>query len=219
MVLTTANRYGCKVLIASTSEVYGKRVKFLSPRWMIGSMGPTMNSRWAYATSKAIDEFLGLAYNRQFGLPVVVMRLFNMVGPRQTGRYGMVLSRFVRQALRNEPIQVYGDGQQLCCFADVLDVVDAVVKLAEHPEAVGNVFNIGATEEITINDLAQQILELTGSPSEIVLVPYEELMRLDLRICSARCSLDKIHRLIGYIPHYSLNETLQRVIAYERTQM
>ena len=219
-VLTTANRYGCKVLIASTSEVYGKGVKVPFSEVDDSLMGPTMNSRWAYATSKAIDEFLGLAYNRQFGLPVVVMRFFNTVGPRQTGRYGMVVPRFVRQALRNEPIQVYGDGQQSRCFADVLDVVDAVVKLAEHPEAVGNVFNIGATEEITINDLAQQILELTGSPSEIVLVPYEEAYAPGFEDMRRRVpSLDKIHRLISYVPHYSLKETLQRVIAYERTQM
>jgi UDP-glucose 4-epimerase len=121
-------------------------------------IGPTTHRRWAYATSQAVDEFLGLAYQRQFGLPVVVMRFFNTIGPRQTGQYGMVVPRFVRQALGDEPIQVYGDGEQTRCFADVADVVTAVAQLADHPQAAGQVFNIGSTEEITINALAQRII-------------------------------------------------------------
>jgi UDP-glucose 4-epimerase len=200
--------------------VYGKGVKVPFCETDDSLMGATMNSRWAYATSKAIDEFLGLAYYRQFGLPVVVMRFFNTVGPRQTGRYGMVVPRFVRQALRGEPIQVYGDGQQSRCFADVLDVVEAVVKLAEHPEAIGNVFNIGATEEISIGDLAKKVIEQTGSQSEIVRVPYEEAYAPGFEDMRRRVpSIEKIQKLIGYKPRYSLKETLQRVIEYERTQM
>ena len=154
-VLNTANRYGCKVLIASTSEVYGKGVRVPFRENDDSLMGSTGQSRWAYATSKAVDEFMGLAYNRQFGLPVVIMRFFNTVGPRQTGHYGMVVPRFVRQALRGEPITVYGDGNQSRCFADVSDVVGAVVKLAGHPDAVGQVYNIGSTEEVTITELAE----------------------------------------------------------------
>ena len=183
-------------------------------------MGPTVNSRWAYATSKAVDEFLGLAYHRQFGLPVVIMRFFNTVGPRQTGRYGMVVPRFVRHALRGEPLQVYGDGEQSRCFADVQDVVEAVAKLAELPQAVGEVFNIGATEEININELAERVIELTGSRSEIVLVPYDQAYAPGFEDMRRRVpSLDKIAGLISYRPHHSLEDTLRRVIEYEQTQL
>src|SRR5512143_3945717 len=138
-VLTTANRYGCKVMLASTSEVYGKGFKVPFNEEDDCVMGPTSHSRWSYATSKAIDEFLGLAYYHQFGLPLVVMRFFNTVGPRQTGRYGMVVPRFVRQALAGEPVTIYGDGEQSRCFADVSDIIEATAKLAEHPGAVGQV--------------------------------------------------------------------------------
>ena len=219
-VLTTANRYGCKVLIASTSEVYGKGVKVPFSEEDDSLMGPTVNSRWAYATSKAVDEFLGLAYNRQFGLPVVIMRFFNTVGPRQTGRYGMVVPRFVRQALRGEPLQVYGDGKQSRCFGDVQDVVEAVAKLAEHPQAVGQVFNIGATEEITICDLAEKVIGLTGSRSEIVLVPYDQAYAPGFEDMRRRVpSVDKIGELISYRPRHSLDETLRRVIEYEQKRL
>jgi UDP-glucose 4-epimerase len=145
-------------------------------------MGPTTRSRWSYAASKAIDEFLGLAYYHQFGLPVVVARLFNTVGPRQTGQYGMVVPRFVRQALRCEPLTVYGDGSQSRCFAHVTDVTRALAQLLEHPAAVGEVFNVGATEEITIVDLARRVI--TGSPSNRC-IPIKRM--LGLRICSAAC--------------------------------
>jgi len=219
-VLTIANRYGCKVMIASTSEVYGKgfKVPFFEDDDCV--MGPTSHSRWAYATSKAIDEFLGLAYHRQFGLPVVVMRFFNTVGPRQTGRYGMVVPRFVRQALANEPITIYGDGEQSRCFADVADIVDAAVKLAEHPGAVGQVFNVGSTEEVTIRQLAEKVLSLTDSKSEIVYVPYEQAYAPGFEDMRRRVpSLEKVNQLIGYVPRYSLDDTLRRVIAYEREEM
>jgi UDP-glucose 4-epimerase len=219
-VLTTANRYGCKVLIASTSEVYGKGVKVPFTEEDDRLMGSTTHSRWAYAASKAVDEFLGLAYGRQFGLPVVIMRFFNTVGPKQTGRYGMVVPRFVRHALRDEPLQVYGDGQQSRCFADVNDVVDAVISLAEHPKAVGEVFNVGATREITICDLAQKVIELSGSRSQIDLVPYDEAYAPGFEDMHRRVpSIEKISKLIGYKPRYTLEDTLKRVIEFERTQL
>ncbi len=217
-VLTTANRYGCKVLLASTSEVYGKGVKVPFEEEDDCLLGATMHSRWAYATSKMIDEFMGLAYHRQFGLPVVVMRFFNTVGPRQTGQYGMVVPRFVRQALKGEPITVFGDGGQSRCFGDVADVTEAVVRLMEHPGAVGQVFNVGSTQEVTMNKLAEMVLRLTGSHSEIVYVPYAQAYAPGFEDMRRRVpSLSKIHALIGYKPRYSLDQTLQRVISYERT--
>ena len=219
-VLETANRYGCKVLIASTSEVYGKGVKVPFREEDDRLMGSTTHSRWAYAASKAVDEFLGLAYHRQFGLPVVVMRFFNTVGPRQTGQYGMVVPRFVRQALRNEPMTVYGDGEQTRCFADVRDVVEAVTKLSEHAPAVGQVFNIGSTEEVTIRQLAERVLELTGSQSEIVYIPYDQAYAPGFEDMRQRVpSIEKIQRLIGFKPRYQLDDILSQVIAYEREQL
>jgi len=166
---------------------------------------------------KAVDEFLGLAYFRQYNLPVVIMRLFNTVGPRQTGRYGMVVPRFVRQALRGEALTVYGDGNQSRCFADVADVISAVTKLADHPNAIGQVFNIGNTEEITILQLAQRVLSLTGSYSTIEFIPYDEAYAPGFEDMYRRVpSIEKIHNLIGYSPRFSLDETLQRVIEYEQ---
>ena len=219
-VLTTANRYGCKVLVASTSEVYGKGVKVPFTEDDDRLMGSTTHSRWAYATSKAVDEFLALAYHRQFGMPVVLMRFFNTVGPRQTGRYGMVVPRFVRQALRNEAITVYGDGRQTRCFADVADVTEAIFKLALHPDAVGQVFNIGAMEEITIQGLAERVIELSNSQSEIVFVPYDEAYAPGFEDMRRRVpSIERIQKLIGYSPKYALDDTLRRVIDFERSQM
>jgi UDP-glucose 4-epimerase len=215
-VLTTANRYGCKVMLASSSEVYGKGVKVPFNEEDDCVMGPTSHSRWSYATSKAVDEFLGLAYHRQFGLPVIVMRFFNTVGPRQTGRYGMVVPRFVRQALAGEPITVYGDGEQSRCFTDVADVIGAVLKLSTHPEAVGQVFNIGSTEEVTIRGLAQKVVALTGSRSEIVYVPYEDAYAPGFEDMRRRVpDLNKISQLIGYAPRYDLADILKRVIDFE----
>lgn len=216
-VLKTANRYGCKVLIASTSEVYGKSDKVPFSEEDDRVMGSTTHSRWAYATSKAVDEFLGLAYHRQFGLPVVIMRFFNTVGPRQTGRYGMVVPRFVRQALRNQQITVYGNGTQSRCFADVADVVEAIVRLLEHPGAIGQVFNVGSTEEVTIKDLAERIRRLTSSSSDIVFIPYDEAYAPGFEDMIRRVpSIDKVANLIGYAPQFSLDQTLQRVISYEQ---
>jgi UDP-glucose 4-epimerase len=183
-------------------------------------MGPTSHSRWSYATSKAIDEFLGLAYYHQFGLPVVVMRFFNTVGPRQTGRYGMVLPRFVRQALANEALTIYGDGEQSRCFADVADIIGAVVKLAEHPEAIGQVFNIGSTEEVTIRQLAERVISASGSSSEIKYVPYEEAYAPGFEDMRRRVpDINKVSKLIGYRPSFTLDDTIRRVISYEREQL
>ena len=219
-VLEAANRYSCKVLLASTSEVYGKGVRVPFREDDDRLMGPTTSSRWSYAESKAIDEFLGLAYHRQFGLPLVVMRFFNTVGPRQTGRYGMVVPRFVRHALAGEPLDVYGDGTQSRCFADVDDVTRAVASLAEHPQAVGQVFNVGATEEITIHDLARKVISLTGSASEIRLVPYDEAYAPGFEDMQRRVpSIDKLAALIGYRPLHSLDDTLRRVIEHERLKV
>lgn len=219
-VLQTANRYGCKVLIASTSEVYGKGVSIPFREDDDRVMGPTTRNRWAYATSKAVDEFLGLAYHRQFGLPVVITRFFNTVGPRQTGRYGMVVPRFVRQALRGEPVTVYGDGQQSRCFASVKDVTRAVARLAETPEAVGDVFNVGNTEEVTIQALAERVVALTESDSEITFIPYAEAYAPGFEDMRRRVpSIEKVAALTGYRPRYTLDDILQEVIAYERERL
>ncbi len=219
-VLSTANRYGCKVLIASTSEVYGKGVSVPFREEDDRLMGSTTHSRWSYAASKAIDEFLGLAYHRQFDLPVIVVRLFNTVGPRQTGRYGMVLPRFVRQALANEALTVYGDGLQSRCFADVSDVVEALSLLVDHPQAIGQVYNIGNTEEVTILDLAKRVIALAGSQSSIQHIPYDQAYEPGFEDMRRRIpSIDKIHHLIGFSPRCSLDDTVKRVIEYERGQM
>jgi UDP-glucose 4-epimerase len=217
VVLDTANRYGCKVMIASTSEVYGKGVSVPFHEDDDTLMGATSHSRWAYATSKAVDEFLGLAYHRQFGLPVVVMRFFNTVGPRQTGRYGMVAPRFVRRALRGEPLQIYGDGEQSRCFADVADVVWAVGKLMENPEAVGEVINIGNREEVTIKQLAQHVIDLTGSASTVEHIPYDQAYAPGFEDMRRRVpALDKLQRLTGYEPRYCLDDIIRRIVAYEQ---
>ncbi len=219
-ILKTANRYGCKVLIASSSEVYGKGVKVPFCEDDDRLMGSTHQSCWSYATSKAVDEFLGLAYHRQFGLPVVIMRFFNTIGPRQTGRYGMVVPRLVRQALSAEPLQVYGDGQQSRCFTDVLDVVDAVYKLSQHPQAVGEIFNIGNTEEITIYNLAERIISMTSSQSPIQLVPYEIAYTSGFEDMRRRVPcLDKIQSLIDYQPKFNLGDTLARIILFEKEKL
>ena len=173
-VLEFANKKRKKVLIASTSEVYGKSAKIPFSEDDDLVMGPTSKGRWSYACSKAIDEFLALAYWKEKGLPVVIVRLFNTVGPRQTGRYGMVLPSFVRAALAGQPLTVFGDGKQSRCFCHVSDTVGALARLIEHPDAVGQIFNIGSEEEISIEDLARLVKSMTGSASPIRVIPYEE---------------------------------------------
>lgn len=218
MVLKTARRYRTKVMIASTSEIYGKSTKAPFSEDDDRVMGPTTKSRWSYATSKALDEFLALAYHKEVGLPVVVFRLFNTVGPRQRGRYGMVIPRFVQWALRNEPIQIYGDGQQTRCFANVSDVVEAIDRLSECEAAVGDVFNIGSQEEVTIRELAERVRERANSRSEIVTIPYSEAYEEGFEDMRRRVpDISKVQRLIGWKPRKTLNETLDEVIAYFRT--
>jgi UDP-glucose 4-epimerase len=213
VVLDAAHRFGKPVLIASSSEVYGKgtRVPFSEDDDVV--MGPTKHSRWCYAYSKGVDEFLGLAYHKQFNLPVVMVRLFNTVGPRQVGMYGMVLPRFVEAALHNRPLQVYGDGNQTRCFCHVSDIVDALVKLMQTPSAVGNVYNLGSDEEITINDLARRVIQLSGSTSTIEHIPYAQAYGQPFDDLPRRVpKLDKIKAAIGFAPRLSLDQIIRSVI-------
>lgn len=213
VVLSMANRFRKKVLIASTSEVYGKSEAIPFNEDDDTVLGSTRFSRWSYACSKAIDEFLGLAYQQQYGLPVVVVRLFNTVGPRQTGRYGMVIPRFVERALQNEPIQIYGDGQQTRCFCCVLDVIEGLMGLMQCPQAPGRVFNIGSPEEISIGALARKIIEMTGSQSRQEYLSYEQAYGQPFDDMRKRVPcLRRIQELIGYQPRYSLEQTLKLVI-------
>lgn len=221
VVLDAAARHNRKIFLASTSEVYGKSTKIPFSEDDDVVYGNTTLSRWSYAASKAIDEYLALAYFNQSGLPVVIGRFFNTVGPRQTGAYGMVVPRFVESALRGQPIKVYGDGKQTRCFGDVADVVGAVIKLMEEPKAVGQVFNIGTDLDSTsVEDLAKRIIRLTGSGSTIEYVPYNKAYAPgfeDLR--DRKPSLNKIRAMIGYRPTMSLDQTLGRIIEYTRQQM
>lgn len=215
VVLALANKKKKKVLIASTSEVYGLSadVPFREDGNLV--MGATTKGRWSYACSKAIDEFLALAYWREKKLPTTIVRLFNTVGPRQTGRYGMVIPTFVKQALAGRPITVYGDGKQTRCFGYVGDVVGALIMLMDHPEAVGQVFNIGSSEEISIGKLAEKVKELTESDSEIVLVPYDEAYEEGFEDMPRRVpDISKIKQLVGFNPDMSLDGILQSVIAF-----
>jgi UDP-glucose 4-epimerase len=220
IVLAEASTKGIPVVIFSTSEVYGKStdVPFREEADLV--MGPTYKHRWAYACSKAIDEFLALAYHRERNLPVIIVRLFNTVGPRQTGRYGMVIPTFVRQALTGEPITVYGDGTQTRAFTYVGDVVRALVGLMSEPAAVGRIFNVGNTEEISIIDLAHRVRDLTGSRSPIVLVPYDQAYEAGFEDMPRRVpSLDRIRDLIGYEPTLRLDDILRLVIDHTRTAL
>jgi len=216
MVLKMANKKKKKVLIASTSEVYGKSnlVPFREDADLV--LGPTSKGRWSYACSKAIDEFLALAYWKEKHLPVCVCRLFNTVGPRQTGRYGMVIPNFVKQALLGHPITVFGDGTQSRCFTYVGDVVGQLIAIVEHPDAVGEVFNIGNDrEEITVLDLAKRVKQRTGSKSEIELVPYDKAYEEGFEDMPRRVpDLKKLRALTGYEPKVQLDEILDKVIAY-----
>ena len=220
VVLKTARRYRKKVLIASTSEVYGKGVRFPFSEDDDSVMGPTSRNRWSYAASKAIDEFLALAYHKETDLPVVLFRLFNTVGPRQSGQYGMVLPRFVNWAIRDEPILVYGDGEQQRCFCNVKDVIRAIHGLSESPDAIGKVFNIGSTEEVSMNQLAERARDRAGSQSEIRHVPYEEAYEVGFEDFRRRVpSLDKIQHTIEWKPTISLDATIDQIIDYQRKEM
>jgi UDP-glucose 4-epimerase len=219
VVLRHANKKKKLVLVASTSEVYGKStdVPFHEEADLV--MGPTMKHRWAYACSKAIDEFLALAYWKEKKLPVVIVRLFNTVGPRQTGQYGMVVPTFVRQALAGQPITVFGDGTQSRSFTYVGDVVGALAKLVQHAGAVGQVFNVGNGGEISMRALAERIKEKTASASPIVLVPYDQAYEAGFEDMPRRVpDIRKIAALIGYQPQVDLEEILDRVIEHQRSR-
>jgi len=216
-ILRVAREERPRVVLASTSEVYGKNDRVPLSEDDDRVLGPTTKSRWSYACSKAIDEFLGLAYHREYGVPVTIVRFFNTIGPRQTGRYGMVVPRFVRQALDGEPITVYGDGRQSRCFTDVEDAVRATLALALAPNAVGDVFNIGTTHELTIQELAERVRALAGSVAPIRFVPYEEAYQPGFEDLRRRVpDIRKAERVAGYQPRVPLDETLHRVIAHLR---
>jgi nucleoside-diphosphate-sugar epimerase len=217
VVLKHANKKKKLVVVASTSEVYGKSndVPFREEADLV--MGPTPKHRWAYACSKAIDEFLALAYWKERKLPVIIVRFFNTVGPRQTGQYGMVIPNLVRQALAGEPITVFGDGTQSRAFTHVSDVVDALLKLVAEPRAVGQVINIGTTHEVSIAALAERIRELCNSQSSIRFVPYDEAYESGFEDMPRRVpDLGRINSLIGYTPKHSLDDILVQVIEYFR---
>ena len=217
-VLKLANKKKKRVLLASTSEVYGKSTEFPFREDADLVMGATNKGRWSYACSKAIDEFLGLAYYKEKKLPVTVVRLFNTVGPRQTGRYGMVIPNFVRQALAGQPITVFGDGTQRRCFTDVSDVVSGLLGLMDHPDAPGEVFNIGSDHEVSILELAKKVKAMAKSDSEIVFVPYEKAYEEGFEDMPRRVpDTSKIAALIGYEPKVSLDGILQRVIDHLST--
>jgi UDP-glucose 4-epimerase len=217
VVLKHANKKKKLVVIASTSEVYGKSedVPFREDSDLV--LGPTPKHRWAYACSKAIDEFLALAYWKERKLPVIIVRFFNTVGPRQTGQYGMVIPNFVRQALAGEPITVFGDGTQRRAFTHVTDVVGALVKLVAEPKAIGQVVNIGNVEEVTITELAERVKAMCGSQSPIRYIPYDQAYESGFEDMPRRVpALAKIEGLIGYKPVHSLNDILEHVIEYFR---
>ncbi len=219
VVLRHAIKKKKKVFVASTSELYGKsdRVPYAEDDDLI--LGPTTHARWSYSASKAIDEFLSLAYYRQKDLPIVICRFFNTVGPRQVGRYGMVMPRFVHQALEGGPITVYGDGQQSRCFCDVGDVTRALEELATCEEAVGQVFNIGSDQEITIQGLAEKIRDRVDPSVEIKKVSYEDAYAPGFEDIRRRVpDLSKIRRVIGYEPQYNLDQIIDRVIAHFREE-
>jgi len=217
VILRLARRYLKKVIIASTSEVYGKSEAIPFKEDADRVMGPTIKSRWSYAESKAIDEFLALAYHKQFELPVVICRFFNTVGPRQTGSYGMVIPRFVEQALTGEPVKVYGDGKQTRCFCNVKDTVRAVIALAAEPKAVGEIYNVGSQDEISMRDLAQRVLARAQSQSSIITVPYDEAYEKGFEDMRRRVpSIEKIKAVIGWQATIPLDQTLDEVIKYFR---
>jgi len=219
VVLSVANKFRKKVLVASTSEVYGKSEKVPFREDDDTVLGSTRFSRWSYACSKAIDEFLGLAYHEQYGLPVVVARFFNTVGPRQTGQYGMVIPRFVERALKNDPLQIYGTGKQSRCFGYVGDVIDCVIALMNTATASGRVYNIGGTEEITIEALADKIIEMTGSKSEKKFLTYEEAYGRPFDDMMRRLPcLDRVNAAVGYEPKTTLTQILEFVIAEKRAR-
>lgn len=218
IVLDAAAKTRKRVFVASTSEVYGKSTKIPFSETDDLVLGSTYNSRWAYACSKAMDEFLALAYFREHNLPITIVRFFNTVGPRQTGRYGMVLPTLVRQALLNEPLTVYGTGTQSRCFGHVADIVNGLLLLLDCGRAPGEIFNLGNTEEITIEHLAHKVIAACESDSEIVHIPYSEAYGPGFEDMLRRVpDLSKAREWVGYEPHHSLDEIIRSVVDHERT--
>src|SRR5271167_2289435 len=216
-VLEAACKKRKLVLVASTSEVYGKNTNIPFNEEADLVLGPTTKGRWSYAASKALDEFLALSYWKEKKQPVIVVRFFNTVGPRQTGRYGMVLPNFVKRALDGAPIEVYGNGQQSRCFCDVRDTVEALLRLMDTDRSIGEVVNVGNTEEITIEGLAQLVKKRTGSSSSIEFVPYDQAYEPGFEDMMRRVPcVDKLHALTGFRPQTSLNEIIDRVTMYFR---
>jgi UDP-glucose 4-epimerase len=216
-VLALTSKYHKKTLVASTSEVYGKNTNVPFNEEDDSVFGSTTKSRWSYACSKAIDEFLALAYHKEKGLPCVIVRFFNTVGPRQTGRYGMVVPNLVKQALKNEPLTIYGDGQQSRCFTHVRDSIRCQRALMNEPRAVGQVFNLGSQQEVSIEQLAKRIIELTGSHSELRYIPYEEAYEAGFEDMRRRVpDTTKVRNLLGFAPDSNLDDILNDVIGYFR---
>ena len=219
IVLNMAQRYNRKVLITSTSEIYGKNTNGPLKEDDDRILGSPLKSRWSYSTAKAVDEMLAYVYWREKGVPTIIVRLFNTVGPRQTGAYGMVIPRFVSQALKGEALTVYGDGSQSRCFVHVQDAVNALVKLTQNPKAPGEVFNIGSQEEITIKALAEEVIRLAESKSRIIYIPYDEAYEQGFEDMQRRVpDISKIQNLIGYKPTASLEGILKSVIEYFRNK-
>jgi len=220
LVLELASKYKKRIFIASSSEVYGKTPSIPLEESSDRLIGPTQVSRWSYSCSKAIDEFLALGYSRKNNLAVTITRLFNTVGPRQTSSYGMVIPRFVKQALSNKPITVYGDGTQSRCFAYVRDVVKCLVKLSNIEGAIGEIFNVGSQEEITIKNLAKKIKKISKSKSKIVYIPYKEVFGVGFEDVKRRVpDVSKLKRILGFIPNTKLDIILEEVIDYEKEQV
>ena len=215
MVLRLANQFKKKVFIASTSEVYGKHIEHTLAEDDNRVMGSVKKRRWAYACSKTLDEFMALSYFDEKKLPVVIGRLFNTVGPRQIGHYGMVLPTFVQSALLGKPITVFGDGTQTRSFTHVNDVIGAITRLMDDPKAEGEIFNVGNDTEVSINDLAQKVKEMTGSSSEIDHIPYEKAYGPGFEDMDRRCpNIDKIRNFIGFEPSHDLDAIIKSVIDY-----
>ena len=213
VVLEMAHRYRKKVLIASTSEIYGKNTTGPLREDTDRILGSPLKTRWSYSTSKAVDEILAYIYWKEKGVPTIIVRLFNTVGPRQSGAYGMVIPRFVAQAMAGKPLQVHGDGKQSRCFLHVRDVVSALLKLVDHPGAVGEVFNVGSQEEVSIEELARRVIRITRSPSQIVYVPYAEAYEAGYEDMPRRVpDITKIHTLIGFTPTMNLDQVIQSVV-------
>jgi len=215
IVLEMAHRYHKKILITSTSEIYGKNTNGPLKEDDDRILGSPLKVRWGYSTAKAVDEMLAYIYWKQKRVPSIIVRLFNTVGPRQTGAYGMVIPRFINQALNGEPITVYGDGKQSRCFLHVKDAVDCLIKLMENKDAIGNVYNIGSQEEVTIEQLAKKVIELTNSKSRIVYIPYDKAYEEGFEDMQRRVpDITKIKKLIGFKPTINLTGIIQSVVEY-----